>query len=71
MGLMRPKPAVHYAGHGTRGLAFDCFLKALDAYLKSAKGSGTRPPSTTSINRVTCNECWAKIEAMARLRQGA
>lgn len=74
---------VHYVAAGV-GLVFDCFRREMREHLASAtkvprdeayaKGwvrtayAIKAPRRHTSLDRVTCAECWAAIFAMAGVR---
>jgi hypothetical protein len=73
---------VHYVAAG-RGLAFDCWRKEVQAHVASGKEvpipdsptgwtrrvySVPMPLRHTSLDRVTCNDCWREIFKMARNR---
>jgi len=74
----------HYCSHGRtwRALCFPCYTRELDAASARAKSVPGAIPGwtrlkvdpigrTTSLDRVTCRECWASILAMALERTAA
>ena len=71
---------IHYAGSGCSGMKFPCWLREMSAHLDSAKPGPDAwgkisdnhkvypvpPPRVhTSLDSVTCMECWRSIKAMA------
>ncbi len=58
----KKKRVVHYKSDGTGGLCFPCYKGELRAYLDNNK---PKPQCRTSLNQVTCPECWRNILDMA------
>lgn len=74
-----PRP-VHYAAHGSGGLAFKCFFEEYEQHRNSpvtehyAPGVKLYPRKvhkigwplrTTDLNKVTCPKCWAEIQDLS------
>jgi len=67
---------VHYASHGSGGLAFRCYFKELQQHIDSADTTAPKhdqwqtrsvpaPRRHTDLRKVTCPDCWHQIAAMA------
>jgi hypothetical protein len=76
-----PRP-VHYAAHGSGGLAFGCYFEEYERHRDSPvttrlspRGHYTKevhevgfPLRSTDLSKVTCSGCWKEIAAMVRGR---
>jgi hypothetical protein len=76
---------IHYAAHGTRGLAFQCYYTELRAHVDAIKAvqssagpdkllrdiSPKAPLRHTDLNKVTCRACWREIAQLTELKLGA
>lgn len=74
--MLRP---IHYAAHGRRSLAFDCFVAEVVEWEKGLidepgplpgwmqrKATTPYPRKTTDLSKITCPECWKEIRRMAK-----
>ena len=64
---------IHYRAWGQRGLAFDCYARAINRHLadpsKQRSGvAGTwsvgKVPATTSVDKVTCLNCLRELRGL-------
>lgn len=69
---------VHYAAHGSGGLAFACFYREYERHTATAFQEPTKrghflrtrhtigyPRRSTDLGKVTCRDCWVEIRAHA------